>query len=116
MSDQVNFQIDQYATFETTVFWKSGAGVAIDMTDYTAKMQLRQTYDDTLILELDETDGITITEAAGQMDIVIDSATTGTFDFVNCKYDLVVTSQNNVATRVIEGICTLDKGVTHEEA
>lgn len=116
MSELVNFHVDQYASFESTVFWRDDSGFPNLMNDFTAQMQLRQTYDDTLILTLtsEEDGGLTITAAEGRIDIEITPEQSKDFDFVNCKYDLIAIGPDDVVTRIIEGFFTLRKGVTHD--
>lgn len=114
MSELGNFHVDQYASFETCVFWRDDSGFPVLMNDFHAQMQLRQTYDDTLILTLTDDDGLTITPAEGRIDIEITPELTAEFDFVNCKYDLLAIGPDQVVTRIIEGFFTLRKGVTHD--
>jgi len=116
MSEQVHFEIDQNATFATTVVWTDADGVPIDITDYTVKMDLKDDYDSTEpIISLTNDSGITVTGATGTIDIEITDEQTAEFDFINCVYDLLVEDTDTAVHRIIYGTFTLNRGVTKIE-
>lgn len=118
MADQrtVDFEIDQYASFQTTITWTEDDGTPIDMTGYTVKMDIKTGYDGNLILSLDSADdSITVVEASGQMTFVITPSQTASFNFVRAFFDVVATSPDGFATRVIEGTFLLNKGITDND-
>jgi len=61
--------IDQGRDFFLTVYYKDAAGVAINLTGYTAAFALSQNYNGTTLLSLTTGAGITITPATGRIDI-----------------------------------------------
>ena len=113
---QFDITIDQGATLQQTFKWTSDAGVGIDLTGYTAQMQVRSDYADnggTIYLTLSSAAGtIVITPASGQIDLVVPPATTQGLTFTSGVYDLEVTSPTGVVTRLVRGTATLSKEVT----
>lgn len=109
----VDFEIDQYASFQTTVTWKDDDGTPINMTGYSVKMDIKTGYDGDLIVGLTSADdSIDLNEAAGQMTVTLTPVQTGAFSFVRAFYDIVVTSPTGFATRILEGTFLLNKGIT----
>lgn len=114
MAERHDIVIDQGATYEETVEWVDSDGVAIPLTDYTARMQVRTEPDaaDPPILDLTDGDGLTIDEPAGTVAIEIDAATTAALTPGRYQYDLEVESPAGKVTRLIQGFCTVDAEVT----
>jgi len=87
----------------------------VDLSGYTARMQVRpqlSSPDADIILELDETDGITLGGSEGSILIEVDAATTSTLNFSSAVYDLELISPTSVVTRLMEGKVMLRKEVT----
>lgn len=118
MADQrtVDFEIDQYASFQTTVTWKEDDGTPIDMTGYSVNMDIRTGYDGAVLMALTtDDDSINLIEADGQMTITLTPEQTAILEFVRAYYDIVVTSPTGFATRILEGTFTLNKGITEND-
>lgn len=114
MAERHDITIDQGATFRETVEWVDSDGVAVPLTDYTARMQVRTEpgADDPPILDLTDGDGLTIDEGAGTIAIAIDDATTAALTPGRYRYDLEVESPAGDVTRLVQGYCTVDAEVT----
>jgi hypothetical protein len=105
--------IEQGATFEKTVTWKDSDGNAVDLTGYTARMQIRRSKSSTTtILSITTDDAITLGGTAGTVAISIPAATTATFTFRRAVYDLELVSGGGVVYRLLEGVVGLSKEVT----
>jgi len=109
-----NFVIDQGADWFITVVYKDSAGTAIDLTGYTAALQIRDTYaDSTTDLSLTSpSGGITITAATGTIAVTATAAQTGAIAAGNYVYDLEITSAAGVVTRLVQGKISLSPQVT----
>lgn len=109
-----NLTIEQGATFQLNLLWKTSAGTPIDLTGYTARMQVRRKHDaDTAMLNLTtENSAIVLGGAAGT--IAITAAATLTDDLTGkvAVYDLELVSAGGVVTRLIEGCVTISPEVT----
>ncbi len=113
MADSYNIQIDQGATYTLALSYKDSAGVPINLTNYTAAMQLRKTVGSaTASLSLTSSSGIVITGATGLLSITITA--TQSRDLVPdiYVYDLEITSAAGVVTRLIEGSAVVSAEVT----
>ena len=109
-----NATIDQGATFELEVVYKNDAGVPINLTGYSAALQVRQNYyDDTALVTLTSpSGGIVITGATGTIDITMSAAQTASLDEGNYVYDLEIYSSGGNVTRLIQGQFTVSPEVT----
>ena len=77
LGNRFDITINQGATFELTITWKDSAGTAINLSGYTARMQVRETYSSaTSIVSLTNAAGITLGGAAGTVAILISATTT----------------------------------------
>ena len=109
-----NFTIDQGAEYTTTIVYQNPNGTPIDLTGYSAAMQLREqsTSPNPAALTLTSpSGGIVITPLAGQLDITITTAQTGALDARFYVYDLELTL-SGVVTRIIQGQITVSAQVT----
>lgn len=109
-----NATIDQGATFTLQVTYKNSAGAPINLTGYTAALQVRQNYyDDTALVSLTSpSNGIVITGATGTIDITMSSGQTGSLDEGIYVYDLEINSGGGTITRLIQGQFTVSPEVT----
>jgi hypothetical protein len=85
-----NLECWQGKTFEQIYLFKDVDENAIDMSGWTARMQVRVTIDaSTYLVELTtENDGIIIDGPAGSVTLFIDDVTTSSFPPGSYKYDL----------------------------
>lgn len=114
MAETLNFVCDQRANFSRQWTWYTNLArtTAMNLTGYTALMEVRNTAG-TLILTLSTANSrITLGGAAGTITLTVDDADTealtpGTYD-----YDLTLTSSGGTTTRLIEGVFTVHEAVT----
>lgn len=110
------YQIDQGADWFATVFYKDPDGVAINMTGYTAALQIRSyPQDTTAVLTLTTANGgITINSLLGKINIHATATQTGAIDEGYYVYDLEVTDVLNggTKTRLAQGQAAINAEVT----
>jgi hypothetical protein len=106
--------IEQGATFRLSLVWEDNLGVPIDLTGYTARMQLRQRHSsDTAALTLTSTAGdIVLGGALGTIVVTAAATVTDDIPFRAGVYDLEVVSGSGFVTRLIEGAATITPEVT----
>lgn len=113
MAATYNIEIDQGVPFNLFFTWKDSAGTPIDITGYTASMQVRAKKTSTAkILDLTSPSDIVLGDAAGTVSVNVTGTNTGLLNFKEAVYDLVLTSGVGVPSRVLEGEVTLSKRVT----
>ena len=114
MADTYNILIDQGSTYTLALTYKDSAGVPINLTGYTAAMQLRKTVNSaTATLSLSSPSfGIVITGATGLIDITITATQSRDLVADIYVYDLEITSGSGVVTRLIEGSAVVSAEVT----
>lgn len=108
-----NTTIDQGSVWTVTFVYKDDAGVPIDLTGFTAAMQVRQNYDSA---EADLTlttsnGGITITGATGTIVVSATATQTGALDPGYYVYDLELASGANIF-RLVQGQIVVAEQVT----
>lgn len=95
------------STFVKSIQWKTGdPAVAVDLTGCTARMQVRKSPCDSVILEslTTENSKIVITEPLnGKLEIRISASVSSAYAFVSGVYDLELVFTNGTVTRIIEG-------------
>ena len=109
-----NFTIDQGAQYTTQIIWADSSGNPINLTGYSAAMQLRlqAASPNPSALNLTSSNGgITITPLAGEMDILMTSTQTGDLSPGFYVYDLEI-ALGSVVTRIIQGQITVSAQVT----
>ena len=99
-----NFLCEQGATLQKTLQYTNSAGAIIDLTGATARMQVRPEIDSaTIIISLTIGNGrLTISEALGEIEILISATDTTELAVGNYYYDLELV-QGDFVTRLIEG-------------
>jgi hypothetical protein len=114
LGNNFDITINQGATFELTITWKDSAGTAINLTGYTARMQVRETYSSTSsIVSLTSSSGITLGGSAGTIAIVISATTTAALTApFSGVYDLELANAGGVVTRLLQGAATVTPEVT----
>lgn len=111
----INITIYQGTTHYQEFQWKVGSpAVAVDLTGYTARMQIRpKIVDPTVICSLTtENGGIVISDPVnGKFSINISATDTAAFEFKNAVYDIELVIGSNVR-RLFGGTVTLSPEVT----
>jgi hypothetical protein len=107
--------IEQGATFRRVITWKTSAGVPVNLTGYSAKMQVRERVRDTdVVLECSTANGrITLGGSAGTITIVAqDEVTALLSEMPKAVYDLELTSGGGEVTRLLRGNAEIIAEVT----
>ena len=108
-----NTTIDQGSIWDLTIVYQDSDGDPIDLTGYTAAMQLRQNYNsEAADLTLTTANGgLTITGATGTIQVSATATQTGNLSAGFYVYDLELTSGSNIS-RLIQGQITVAEQVT----
>lgn len=108
-----NATIDQGATWSVVVTYKDSAGTPINLTGYTAAMQVRQQYSsaDADLTLTSPSGGIVITPLTGVVTITMTAAQTAALEEGYYVYDVELTS-GSYKDRLIQGQLTVAPEVT----
>ena len=111
---QHDIVIEQGATFRLSLIWKDSTGALVDLTSYTARMQVRQRHTSTTAaLSLTSIAGdIILGGAAGTIAVVAAATATDDITFRQGVYDLELVASTGEVTRLIEGAVTITPEVT----
>ena len=98
---------DQGATFSRVITYKDSSGNLINLTGYTARMQVRATYNspDILLSLTTENSRIALGGTAGTITLSVPSADMATLPYGTFVYDLELVS-SSVVTRLVYGSFT----------
>jgi hypothetical protein len=107
-----NFTLDQGSTWTLQIIYKDSNGNPINLTNYTAEMQVRRKFDsENSVLTLSTSNGgITITGATGTLDLIATDEQAD-IDPGLYVYDLELNT-GGVRTRLIQGTVTVSGEVT----
>lgn len=113
MVARLNLTIPQGARFLKEIVWKTGTPLQpVDLTGYTAKAQIRQTYSSDLLADI--TSYITLGTTDGTITIDIPAEITLTYQWgMSAVWDLHMISSGE-PDRLAEGRVILSPGVTRE--
>jgi len=105
--------IEQGATFSQVITYKDN-GVAVNLTGYTARMQVRSTLESaTTVVELTTANGrIALGGAAGTITLTISATDTAGLTAGRGVYDLELVSGSGIVTRLLQGVATISRNVT----
>ena len=108
-----NLIIDQGATWEITFTYKNINGTPINLTGYTAALQLRTSYDavSSSLSLTSPSGGIVMGGTAGTIAITASATQTGGLAAGEYVYDLEITTGSKV-TRLVQGRITVTPQVT----
>jgi molybdopterin-binding protein len=106
-----NITAYQGATYKLNMTWAIG-GTAVNLTNYTAAMQVRENPQSTAVmLNLSTGSGITLGGTAGTIAVNVPANTMGSVVAGNYVYDLELNSGSEV-TRLIQGLFAIQAEVT----
>ena len=113
LAGKYNITCEQGATFDLQLTWKGSDGSLVNVTGYTARMQVKKSRTDTtnVVSLTTENSRIVLGGAAGTIDLTIDATTTAALDVGQFVYDLELINGSTVY-RVIEGAFTVSGEVT----
>jgi hypothetical protein len=107
MAQKVNIVIDQGTTFNTSYEFTDDIGDPIDFSAYTGAAQMRKSYASSTSHAF--TVGLSNN---GLVSLSMSSANTAVITAGRYVYDLEVTDQSSVTSRLVEGIATVTPQVT----
>lgn len=108
-----NIVADQGATFTRNIHWKDADGNPVDVTDYSARMQVRQKYTSTsTVLSLVSPTNITLGGGSGTVVVTASASATAAITAGDYVYDLEMVASNGVVTRLLQGTFVLRPEVT----
>ena len=105
--------IEQGATFQMNLTWKDSTGAAVNITGYTARMQVRENYEsESTLVSLTSSGGdIVLGGALGTIAITISASVTQLLQLEEAVYDLELVNGATV-TRLLQGKATISREVT----
>lgn len=113
---QHNIVVEQGATFEFPLNWKTAAGVTILLaTGFTARLVIRETLNGTKIYDSDvDLTELALANTSPNLNLTIPAATTTGFaERKRAVYDLeLTTTATGFVERIIEGTCQIVGNVT----
>lgn len=115
-SNKVKLQVKQGSTFAMRLIWSTGdtadTATPVDLTGYTARLQMRDDYGGKLLHEMTtENGGITLNAVPGAIDFAIDALTTDNFDWDTAVYDIELV-QGEYVNRLFGGTVVVSPSVT----
>jgi len=121
------FTIEQGATTDLLLEYKDSNGSPVDLSGYTASMQIRPSVDSTTtylsITSVTASDGtglnltpqsgsVTLPTTSGSIGLFISAVSSSALTFSEGVYDIELQSSTGIVTRLLEGIVKLSKEVT----
>ena len=107
MATKANLSIDQGADFTTTITL-SEDGVGADLTGYTGAGQIRKYYTSSTSVDFE----VTTSVQDSTVTLQLTSNTTNSMVAGRYVYDVELTNDSGIVSRVMEGIVTVNPGVT----
>ena len=109
-----HFIIEQGATFQQTLTLKDSSDAVINLTGYTAEMDLRKNQDDSneVITLTTENSRITMGGAAGTILLTISATDSAALSVGDGVYDLEITDSNGKVDRIMEGTYSIRGNVS----
>jgi hypothetical protein len=109
----LNLTFPQGATWNLALTWNDDSGDPINLTGYTARMQVRASYDSaTSVLALTNGSGLTLGGAAGTITLAVSATQSASVAAANYVYDLELQSGGGEVVRLVEGTLTVTPEVT----
>ena len=114
MAAKYDIVMDQGATFSRAITWQDSQAVPVNLTGYTARMQVRDEVDSaSAALSLTtENSRISLGGTAGTITLLVSAADTAAVAAGEYVYDLELVSGSGTVTRLIQGCFTVDAEVT----
>lgn len=116
MAVTYNTVIDQGADWFINFQYKQPDGTPVNLTGYTAALQVRTSpLAKTAVLTLDTPDGLTITANTGTIAAHATAAQTAVITNGKYSYDLEITNNVGVVTRLVQGTIEVSPQTTRTE-
>jgi len=109
-----NFKINKGATFQLQLVWRDADTNPVNLTGYTARMQIRPTLaSETILADLTTVNSkITLGGALGTIDLLLTATETAALEGTTAVYDLELQDASGFVTRLVEGSVELRPEVT----
>lgn len=109
----VDLRVNQGSRFEQSVIVQEN-GVPVPLTGYTARMQIREWKDSTVVIaELTTENGrISISPSQSLVMLLMNGDQTAVLDFGDAFYDLKIMEPDTEPIRIMEGRVSLSREVT----
>jgi hypothetical protein len=114
MASFVDIEVDQGVSKTILFQWFDGStNLPVDMTGFSALMQIRKAYGDPVVLlELSTTNNkLDLSGGTGTVVIVLAPSDTATMQDYSCVYELVLTRPDNTKLSFLKGKFTLLQNV-----
>lgn len=112
VTTKIKMLVPQGTTYEHTFNYETAAGVAIDLTGYSARMQFRSTVNSsTTLYDVTDVSGELVC-GNGTVVLTIPDTASEAFSFTKCVFDIEVESPGGVTTRIVKGTVVVDPEVT----
>jgi hypothetical protein len=110
----LNLTVNQGATFSMTFTWLQDDGMTpVNLTGFTAEMQVREQAGGTLLTTFTTTDGsITLGGTAGTIVLLASATTTGGWQWDGGYYDLHLTDGFGEVTTLLAGLLNVIPAIT----
>ena len=111
---KVDLTILQGATFKYIFKWVTPSGSNVDITNYSAKMQIRpDVSSSTVLVELSTANGkITKSNTFGEFNLLLTATETTAFSWTDAVYDIELTDTDTTVYRMAYGTVSVVKEVT----
>lgn len=110
LSAVTNLVVYQGADFQTTFFVTNDNGSSFDLSGYTGDSLIKKHYSSTLSTSMNV--NINAPESTGSVTLSLTNAVTSAMIPGRYVYDVVLTSEAGIKSRVLEGVLTVVEGVT----
>ena len=111
---KIDLTIEKGATFGKIFLWKDSDKVPINLTDYTARMQIKKSNASlTNLVELTtENGGITITPIEGKIELYISDTDTSALVENKGQYDLELITPDTTIVKFVRGYVVILEEIT----
>ena len=107
------FTADQGATFSQVIIWRDSTNTPVDLTGYTARMQIRQKVTSSVALALTtENDRIDLGGSSGTVTLNISAADMEALPAGHYTYDLELETDGGEVNRLLMGAFVVRSEVT----
>ena len=107
MAIYANLTADQGSTFESSIDVTGSDGVALDLTTYTIRAQVRKSYNSSTAVDF-----ITTKDSSGRIGLSLLATQTGNMKAGRYVYDVEIESSSATVSRVLEGQLEITPRVT----
>lgn len=105
--------IEKGATWNPIITWQNNDGTAIDLTGYSARLQVREPVTaSTTLISLTSGSGITLGGTAGTIALLLSATDTAALSFEKGVYDLELVSGGGIVYRLLQGRVNVSSEVT----